>query len=217
VTLPADPAERHRAVSAGFTARVRGATDWDAPAPVARWRARDVVAHLVEWFPEFLHSATGLVLERGPSPKEDPVGAWHTHAQAVQRLLDGPDAATPFRHPMVGEMALPDAVDRFYTTDVFLHTWDLARATGQDERLDTETCAELLAGMTPIEELLRSSGQYGPRVPVPDDADVQTRLLGFIGRGPVGSTPTGHHYAGTAPEPARPAPARPRAPDGRPA
>lgn len=39
--------------------------------------------------------------------------------------------------------------------------------------------------MEPIEELLRSSGQHGPRVQVPDDADVQTRLLGFIGRDPL--------------------------------
>jgi hypothetical protein len=41
--------------------------------------------------------------------------------------------------------------------------------------------------MEPIEELLRSSGQYGPRVPVPGDADVQTRMLGFIGRDPLRS------------------------------
>lgn len=82
-------------------------------------------------------------------------------------------------------MPLPDAVDRFYTSDVFMHTWDLARATGQDERLDPQTCADLLAEMAPIEELMRSSGQYGPRVPVPGDAGAQTRLLGFIGRDPL--------------------------------
>lgn len=186
VTLPASPAQRHRAVAADFTARVEGTTDWDAPAPVEGWRARDVVAHLVEWFPAFLTSATGLVLERGPSPEEDPVAAWRVHSGAVQRLLDGPEADTPFRHPMVGEMPLPAAVNQFYVSDVFMHTWDLARATGQDERLDPDTCAELLAGMLPLDDLLRSSGQYGPRVPVPDDADVQTRLLAFIGRDPLG-------------------------------
>ncbi len=184
MTLPTDPAERHRAVAATFTARVQGARDWNAPAPVPEWRARDVVAHLVEWFPDFLTSATGLELERGPSPETDPVAAWQAHTDSVQRLLDGPDAATPFRHPFVGEMPLPEAVDRFYTTDVFMHTWDLARATGQDEQLDPEHCADLLGGMEPIEELMRSSGQFGPRVPVPDDADAQTRLLGFIGRDP---------------------------------
>jgi uncharacterized protein (TIGR03086 family) len=185
MTLPTDPAARHRAVAAKFSDRVHNASDWDAPAPVAGWRARDVVGHLVEWFPDFLTSATGLALDRGPSPQQDPVTAWQVHTDAVQRVLDGPEAATPFRHPFVGEMPLPEAVDRFYTTDVFLHTWDLARATGQDERLDEETCADLLAGMAPIEELLRTSGQYGPRVEVPDDADVQTRLLGFIGRDPL--------------------------------
>jgi uncharacterized protein (TIGR03086 family) len=154
---------------------------------VAGWRARDVVAHLVAWFPQFLESATDVVLDRGPSPEQDPVTAWHVQADAVQRLLDGPAAATPFRHPMVGEMPLPDAIDRFYTSDVFMHTWDLARATGQDERLDAQTCADLLAGMEPIEDLLRSSGQYGDRVPVPEDADAQIRLLGFIGRDPLRS------------------------------
>ena len=191
MSLPTDPAERHRVVAAGFTARVLGATDWDAPAPVSGWRARDVVDHLVEWFPAFLNSATGLTLGDGPSAQEDPVGAWQVHVDAVQRLLDGPDAATPFRHPMVGEMPLPVAVDRFYISDVFMHTWDLARATGQDERLDEQTCAELLAGMEPIDELLRTSGQYGARVPVPDDADVQTRMLAFIGRDPLGGGPHG--------------------------
>ena len=185
MTLPSEPSARHRSVAATFTERVRGTFDWDAPAPVAGWRARDVVAHLVEWLPAFVSGGTGLTLDRGPSPATDPVAAWQVHADAVQRLLDGAGADTPFRHPMVGEMPLPEAVDRFYTTDVFLHTWDLARATGQDERLDPQTCADLLAGMIPIEELLRSSGQYGPAVPVPADADVQTRLLGFIGRDPL--------------------------------
>ena len=55
-----------------------------------------------------------------------------------------------------------------------------ARTTGS-----TRTCApQMLDGMQPMDEVLRSSGQYGARVPVPDDADVQTRLLGFIGRDP---------------------------------
>ena len=82
-------------------------------------------------------------------------------------------------------MPLANAVDQFYTTDVFMHTWDLARATGQDDRLDPDFCAALLAGMEQMEEAIRSSGHYGSRVPVPDDADPQTKLLGFIGRDPA--------------------------------
>jgi uncharacterized protein (TIGR03086 family) len=81
-------------------------------------------------------------------------------------------------------MPLGQAIDMIYTSDVFLHRWDLARATGQDETLDPDTCAAMLEGMLPMDEVLRQSGQYGPRVDVPDDADVQTKLLAFIGRTP---------------------------------
>jgi hypothetical protein len=82
-------------------------------------------------------------------------------------------------------MPLPEAVSRFFTADVFMQSWDLARATGQDETLDPERCAKLLEGMQPLDKLLRSSGQYGPKVEVPDDTDVQTRMLAFIGRDPA--------------------------------
>ena len=103
----------------------------------------------------------------------------------MQALLDDP--ATPGRvlsNPNTGDVPLDQAIDRFYTSDVFMHTWDLARATGQDERLDPDKCAQLLDGMVGMDELLRASGHFGPRVEVAADADVQTRLIAFIGRTP---------------------------------
>lgn len=180
-----NPAERHRQIAAGFTDRVRGTKHWDAPAPVAGWTARDVVRHLVEWLPPFLAGGAGVELPDGPSVDHDPVAAWQAHRAAVQTLLDDPE--TPqrsFVNRHTGEAPLDQAIDLFYTPDVFMHTWDLARATGQDDQLDPEFCVVLLAGMEPIEDLMRSSGQYGPRVPTPDDADAPTRMLGFIGRDP---------------------------------
>ena len=135
--LESDPAEFHRWVAGDFTARVQGTTDWDAPAPVAGWTARDVVRHLVEWFPGFLASGAGVTLEPGPSVDEDPVGAWQAHTDQVQALLEDP--ATEQRvlsNPHTGELPLGPAVSQFYTADVFMHTWDLARATGQDDTLD---------------------------------------------------------------------------------
>jgi uncharacterized protein (TIGR03086 family) len=179
------PAQRHREIGRGFTDRVRGTRSWDVPSPVAEWTARDVVRHLVEWLPPFLRAGSGVELPYGPSVDDDPVGAWQAHCDAVQALLDDPATADRrLANPHIGELPLDRAIDQFYTADVFMHTWDLARATGQDDRLDPDFCAQLLAGMEPIDELLRSSGQYGPRVPVKDDADAQTRMLGFIGRDP---------------------------------
>jgi uncharacterized protein (TIGR03086 family) len=180
-------ADEHRLIAGVFTERVRGVApdSWDSPAPCDGWVARDVVRHLVEWFPAFLEAGAGVDLPAGPSADDDPVAAWTVHSDGVQALLDDP--ATPGRvlsNPHVGELPLDTAVDMFYTSDVFLHTWDLARATGQDERLDAARCARLLEGMLPMDAALRSSGHYGPRVEVPGDADAQTRLLAFIGRRP---------------------------------
>ena len=73
--LPENAAERHRAISATFAERVRGTRDWDAPAPVAGWAARDVVVHLVEWFPAFLADGSDVKLPAGPDPAADPVAA----------------------------------------------------------------------------------------------------------------------------------------------
>jgi uncharacterized protein (TIGR03086 family) len=178
------PADHHREVAALFTEKVEGTADWDVPAPVEGWVARDVVRHLVTWLPGFLHSRGLPALPGGPPVEADPVNAWQAHADGVQALLEGPDAGLAFEDPFLGAQRLGELVDRIYTADVFMHTWDLARATGQDDTLDEETCAAMLAGMEPIEEVMRSSGQYGARVEVPADAGAQTRLLGFIGRDP---------------------------------
>lgn len=178
------PADRHAATAARFSAVVDGVGDWDAPTPVDGWVARDVVIHLVEWLPGFLSGGGVDLGVSRPEATDDPAAAWHAHTAAVQALLAGANADREFAHPQVGTQPLAAAVDQFYTTDVLLHTWDLARATGQDDRLDPGTCAELLAGMEPWDDVLRQSGQYGPKVPVPDDASAQDRLLGFIGRDP---------------------------------
>ncbi|MBF4766160.1 TIGR03086 family protein [Nocardioides agariphilus] len=185
MAIPTDPIERHRAIANGFTARAESVTDWDSPTPVAEWTTRDVVGHLVEWFPSFLEHGTGIRLPSVPDPHEDPVGAWRQHAANVQAVLDDPDSADRvLTDQHTGEVPLLEAIDRFYTSDVFMHTWDLARGAGLDDRLDADECAQLLAGMEPIADVLAGSGQYGERVPVPDDADAQTRMLGLIGRDP---------------------------------
>ena len=185
--LPESPAARHEAVADGFSRLVEQTPDWSAPTPVAGWTALDVVDHLVTWFPGFL-SAGGVELPAGPPTADDPVVAWHHHASGVQALLDerGDEA---FTHPFAGTSTLAEAVDRFYTADVFMHSWDLARAAGLSPQLDEDFAAQMLEGMRPVEAMLRDSGQYGPAVPVPDDAPAVEQLMGFIGRDPAWSPP----------------------------
>lgn len=180
-------AERYRRVAGRFTDRVSEVPGgaWDKPAPCEGWVARDVVRHLVEWIPAFLESGGGPPLPAGPSVDDDPLGAWTAMSAGIEALLDDPVASSsPINHPMAGSHRLDEAVDRFFLGDVLVHTWDLARATGLDETLDADVVHDMLIGMEPLDDVLRSSGHYGPKVEVATDADEQTRLIAFTGRRP---------------------------------
>jgi len=182
-----DYANEYRTIAHRFSDLVAdaGANEWDNPSPVPDWTARDVVRHLTEWFPPFLAGGAQIELPRGPSVDDDPVAAWQTLTNGVQTVLDDQTTASaPFTNPHTGTMPVAEAIYKFFAGDVFMHTWDLARATGQDDTLDPNRCEEMLAGLEPIDDILRSSGQFGPRVPVADNADTQIKLIAFIGRDP---------------------------------
>lgn len=180
-------ADRYRNIARGFTERVEAVPDdaWANPAPPEGWDARDVVRHLVEWVPPFLRSGLDVELAPIPSVDDDPAAAWRTLDAEVQRLLDDPaESAREFSHPRAGTHRLDDAIATFVMGDVLMHTWDLARAVGLDERLDPTEVDIAYRGMLPLDEMLRASGQFGPRIEVPDDADTQTKLIAFVGRVP---------------------------------
>lgn len=182
-----DIADRYRRVAAAFTWRAEAVppTAWDNAAPCDGWVARDIVAHMVEWISGMLQECAAIELPRGPSVADDPAGAWRTMSDGLQRVLDDPaQASRELSHEQLGTMPLEDAVSMTMINDVFLHAWDLARATGLDETLDPLEVASLLAAMEPMDEMLRQSGHFGPRVVVPPTADAQTKLLAFIGRHP---------------------------------
>jgi len=90
-----------------------------------------------------------------------------------------------------GEVAGAVALD-----EMVLHGWDLARATGQDETIAAQDVERLWATATAVPpelmERFRTPGAfgpgievYGPEVAVPEDAALQDRLLGYVGRDPV--------------------------------
>jgi uncharacterized protein (TIGR03086 family) len=179
-------AERYRKVAAGFTRTAQAVPDnaWSNPAPPDGWVAHDVVGHMVEWMPGFFLESVGLDAPTGPKVDEDPAGAWQALSDAIQAGLDDPEVSAREFEMRAGRYRFDDAVATFCVGDVLVHTWDLARATGLDETLDPEEVRRLFEGMEPIDDILRQSGQYGARVDVPDDADMQTKLIAFTGRQP---------------------------------
>lgn len=182
-----DIADRYRLVADRMTQIVDGVADgaWENPSPCAGWVARDLIRHMVDWMPGLLNSGAQVALTIEPSVDTHPADAWRALDAGIRRLLDDPQiAASEFVHERAGRHSLESAVGMFITGDVFIHTWDLARATAQDETLDADEVHRMLVGIEPMDEALRQSGHFGPRVEVAEDASEQDRLLAFVGRRP---------------------------------
>src|SRR4051812_7297953 len=146
-------AERYDRITRQFTDRVRAvpAGAWDNPSPCEGWTARDVVGHLTEWIPGFF-GAQGVQFPEVPSVQDDPVAAWETvQATIAQTLADREVASQPVETPF-STQSLAETVDMIVTGDVFTHTWDLARATGQDETLDRDQLQRMVAAMNSMPE-----------------------------------------------------------------
>lgn len=180
-----EAANHWRTIAGTFTERVRAVPidAWANPSPCHGWTARDVVAHLVEWVPPFVESGAGITIDGIPAIDTDPAAAWAHVDDRIQAILDADDIGDQiFDHPMAGRHPLDEAIDRFVLGDVLIHTWDLSRATGQDERLDPPTVDSMLDGLAALGDVLQQSGHYGPRVAVGEHADNQTKLLALTGR-----------------------------------
>src|SRR5690242_1403439 len=85
---------------------------------------------------------------------------------------------------MGGEQPFEDLAGTIMCSDTLIHTWDLARATGQDDRLDPEGVTAAHAFLTPNDDMLRGPGAFAAKIEPPADADAQTKLLCFVGRRP---------------------------------
>jgi len=178
------PAQFHRSAAANFTRLVEGTRDWSATAPVPGWTARDVVEHLLTWLPAMIAEGTSVELPTGPDLQADLIGAWRHQTVEVQRLLDDPATASlTFSSDQLGDLPLAQMLSNFYIIDIFMHSWDLAKATGQEHGLLDTDAAAALEAMLPMDEMMRGE-HFGPKQPVATDAGGVDQLMAFIGRDP---------------------------------
>ena len=69
-------------------------------------------------------------------------------------------------------------------TDMIVHTWDLAKATGQNTTLDSGLSELGYNVLVNVVEGARENGAFGPEIAIPTTASFQDRLLGLSGRQP---------------------------------
>jgi uncharacterized protein (TIGR03086 family) len=176
-------ADRYRRLSDDFAATVAAvpADRWGDQSPCEEWTARDVVRHMTETSGMFL-GFIGDELGEGPSVDEDPAAAFDHARGRIQGVLDDPERAATEFEGLGGKTTFEAAADRFLSTDLVLHRWDLAAATGQDIRLDPAEMAAVRKSMAPMGDQVRSPGALGPELTPPPGADEQTAFLAWAGR-----------------------------------
>jgi uncharacterized protein (TIGR03086 family) len=174
---------RYATVAEGFARRLRAADPnrWSAPSPCTEWTAAEVADHVILTHRRVLGSLRGTEaagLEEG----DDRQVCFAEVSGEVLAALEDPEQAAHIISGMFGEQPFESLVGRLLCADTLFHTWDLARATGQDDRLDPEACERALEFLGPVDEAIRRPGGFGPKIEPSPGADVQTRLLNFGGR-----------------------------------
>ena len=175
--------DRYERTAAAFDQRVRAvpAGKWDAQSPCEKWVARDVVGHVVGNHRYMTAQAMGGE-PKEMSADEDPVQAWAEAYDGMHAVAKDRDALAKEVNGPTGPVPLEQAMGSFMSMDMHVHTWDLARAVGGDERLDPEMSIFAMNMLSPVDEMIRQPNVFGPKLDPPAGADDQTKMLYFLGR-----------------------------------
>jgi uncharacterized protein (TIGR03086 family) len=180
--------ERHLAVCRRFGESVRAADGrWGRRSPCDAWDARGVLEHVIGFHDVLLLRPLGLKPNR---PHDDPQIRWELTYAALQqafepgRLVFERVVDVPQLHDNPATRLDARAIMPNLSRDVLIHTWDLARAVGADDRLKAEWCAGFYAALPTDTAALSISGMFSAPVAVGAHTDVQSKLLARLGRNP---------------------------------
>lgn len=168
-----------------------GREQWDRPTPCPNWTVRDLVNHVVAGNRLF----AALLLGEPLPPLAD-----LQRAQGIDQLGDEPVAS--YRTAAQGLLAAfgqPGVLDRVFTvpigpvpgiaalhlriTELLVHGWDLARATGQPSRYPDELAEqELTFTRAKLSDVPADRHPFGPPQPVSPDAPAIDQLAALLGR-----------------------------------
>jgi uncharacterized protein (TIGR03086 family) len=153
-----------------------------SPTPCTEWTVQQLIGHLIDGTQYLLSAAEG---REAAQPPHGTGGDYRQRVAGVLAALQVPGALErTCISPLGFEWSVAQAVAGTFM-DVLIHTWDLARATGQDEKLEPDLVDACTAMFLPdMPKRGRTAGLFGPAIDVGDDASAQDRLLAATGRRP---------------------------------
>lgn len=167
-----------------FADRIGRVTDWSAPTPDIDWDVHQLVEHVIDEQRSapllLVGRSAGEVRSRLQPLANDLTVEWERASSAALAAWDDADLQRAVQ--LSYDTVSAEEFLREQVADIVVHTWDLARALGCDERLDDDLVAAAWSVFEPQKDTLEASGLFASPVPVSDDAPLQSRLLALTGR-----------------------------------
>lgn len=154
----------------------------ESSTPCSEWNVGGLVEHMVGGAGFFAASLAGEE-PQPPSGEGSPADTFDSLAKKVIAEAGKPGVMDKKYATPMGEMSGGEFMFGAFM-DTFVHGWDLAKATGQDTNLNGEFAGIIYQGMGPMMDGMRQGGAFGGGISVPDDASIQEKMLGMLGRRP---------------------------------
>ncbi len=188
-SAPLHPIEAYEAAAHTMLSTMAGmkAAQLGDPTPCTEWNVRQLINHnfkVSQWAINMLTGGPAI----NPMDVDDELPG--EGAAAVFEAISGGLLAEAKRRPMDEQVQAPFGPITLgqllivNTGDVFVHKWDLAKATGQDATLDGVLADMCYQAIAPFAAPGREQGAFGPEVTVPADSGIQDKLLAITGRRP---------------------------------
>ncbi len=156
-----------------------------AATPCTDWSVRDVVDHMVKgnaWAIATLASDTGSAPRpSGEMAGDDPVAAFADSSARMVAAFREPEAQAKMVDLPFGRMP-GVAFAGFRMSDLLVHGWDIAKATGQPTDFAPDLNEAALAAARRMMTFDRAGSPFQPEQPVAADAPAADRFAAFLGR-----------------------------------
>lgn len=174
---------------------VRGASSarLDASTPCTEWDVRTLTNHLLQVAQALLLAGQGEPVPDESWGRDLMGGGWADRFDETGRAAAKAWAEPSAWEGMVsmGQARLPaPMIATMLASDLAIHAWDLARATGQDYHVDAGVAEAANRFLTEMGEQGRQMGIFAAPTAVADDTPAFERALALSGRDPRWTRPT---------------------------
>jgi uncharacterized protein (TIGR03086 family) len=156
----------------------------DDPTPCSEWTVRNLITHMIGAQVYFAAALRGREVDPYALPDftaGDPASKFREAAAETLSAWREPGVFDRTVQTLMGPLPASMLVGML-SMDNLVHAWDLARATGQDETLDSDLAAPILVMIRQVNPPRGEGSPFGPEQLAPEGATPVQELVAYLGR-----------------------------------